>query len=302
MAFTQNSIVSWADIRNLYDKVNAERHRLLLEAVADRYLSPVQNSIVENDTPIELKELAAEIISENTFARTDLASTLSSINSLGVPAVGSLLTADGASNLSGYLNTITAYNPRLRTGTLFTSFNATFHTAFTTGYTGGFTAGSGTFNSAFGTGCSARFFSSFGGCSARFFSSFGGCSSRFFSSHNATVCGGFTESGSCFCWRSFTYGGSNNTRTNRSFHGTFRTSFSSFHGTFSTSFSSFNGTFNTRFGSGFSGFSSRGGTVHNAFGAQVVTSYSSYCSTFNSSFCPSEFCTSFNAASFFNRL
>lgn len=275
MALTQGSLVSWADIRDLYDKVNAERHRLLNEAVANRAASPTQGSIVYATTPANLRTLTAGAISGNTFAQTDLASTLTSINSLGNPAVGDLLTANNLSSLSGHLDTIKAYNPRITTGTLFTNFNATFHSAFTAANVG---FAPGTFYGAFGTGCGS------------FHTSFGGCTSRFFGSHVITFCGGFSESGGCFCRSSFTY----STR----FGSTKK--FNSFHGTFSTRHNGFVATFFGSFGSANVGYAQ--GTFYAQFGSQAVTAYASYCSTFNSSFCPAEFCTSFNAASFFNSL
>ena len=90
MALTQGSTVAWADIRNLFDRVNAERHRLLSEDVASRAVSPTQGSIVQASTPATLKTLAAGAISGNTFAKSDLSATLSSINSISNPSVGSL--------------------------------------------------------------------------------------------------------------------------------------------------------------------------------------------------------------------
>ena len=331
MALSQNSLVSWADIRNLYDKVNAERARLLREAVANRAVSPTQGSKVLASTPANLRTLASGAINGNTFARTDLASTLTSINNLANPAVGDLLRANGLSSLSGYLDTIRAYNPRLTTGTPYTNFNATYYSAFGA-FDNAFRAASGTFNAAFGAFDNAfraasgtfnaafgAFNNSFRAASGTFNGSFGTYQGTYHSSFRSngtfhgtffsTFCGNFSESGSCYCISRFTYGSGDNTRTHRGYctrsftsHSSFESGFHTRFGTGFTSFTPASGTQYARFTAGFSGFTPASGTQYARFSSFAAVFYASYCVTFNSSFCPAEFCPSFNAAAFFNTL
>ena len=250
MALTQGSSVAWSDIRNLFDRVNAQRHRFLNEAEGNRKISPTQGSIVYASTPNNLKTWTGEIISGNTFARTALASTLTNINSISAVSVGGLLYATPLSQLASYLSTIEAYNPSITTGTAnrFSAFN--FNSAFG--------AANGTFFSAF-TAVHGTFFARFTSAHGTFFARFG--------RHNGTHFDAF--------------GASHSTVKTGGFHSSFNSSFTTGFGTFFSSFTSVNGThFGTFHASGFfSRFGSSNGRFHtSSFCATVYRSFTGACS------------------------
>lgn len=320
MALSQGSSVSWSDIRNLFDRVNAERHRLLSEDVSNKAASPTRGSTVLASTPSTLRTLTAGAISGNQFARTDLSTTLTAINALGVPSRGSLLTISQLSSLASFLSTIEAYNPKITTGTAnsfsrfgfnsafgsgFTSFNTrfgsgftSFNTRFGTGFTSfntAFGTGFSGFNSAFGTG-----FSGFRAASG--FSGFFTCGSHCvgaafdfdlnFSNFRTTARGTFNSrfgtSGTFFSrftrtgtfFSRFTRTGTFNARFTRT--GTFNARF-----TRTLLFSAFGAgfnNFNTAFGAGFSGFNSAFGAGFGGFNSAFGSGFGGFNSAFGSGF------------------
>ena len=320
MALSQGSSVSWSDIRNLFDRVNAERHRLLSEDVSNKAASPVRGSTVLASTPSTLRTLTAGAINGNQFARTDLSSTLTAINALGVPSRGSLLTISQLSSLASFLSTIEAYNPKITTGTAnsfsrfgfnsafgsgFTSFNTRFGSGFS-GFNSAFGTGFSGFNSAFGTGFSGGFraassFSGFFTCGthcvgAAFdfdfsFSNFRTTARGFFCSSygsSGTFFSRFTRTGTYFS--RFTRTGTYYSRFVRYFiFSAFKAGFSGFNSAFGAGFNGFN----SAFGAGFNRFNSAFGS---GFAGGYVCGYcGTVCTSFSNGF--SAYCRSFTAAS-----
>lgn len=311
MPFIQGDIVSWDDLRGLYDKVNAERARLLSQTTPTA--PPAEDSLVLPATPAQLRTLISGIISGNTFARTDLASTLTAVNNLANPSTGNLLQVNPMGALDDYMDIIEGYDPHIRQGTMFSNYFAVFFAAHGIGFTN-FVSQGGTFHSAFGTS-----FNGFSPASGTYHGAFGTRNTTFhgtyygtnFGTYFATFCSGFfygSNGHSEYCGRfrfSSRFG-----RTHRDsgfhasrFHSGFHSGYFSAFGTGNTSFVAARGTFFNTFGTGCTGgFVAGGGTTHNAFAPVVTTRFDNYCPSFNGSFCPAEFCTSFNAASFFNTL
>ena len=319
MALSQGSSVSWSDIRNLFDRVNAERHRLLSEDVSNKAASPAKGSTVLASTPSTLRTLTAGAISGNQFARTDLNTTLTAINALGVPSRGALLTVSQLSSLASFLSTIEAYNPKITTGTAnsfsrfgfnsafgsgFTSFNTRFGSGFTS-FNSAFGTGFSGFNSAFGTGFSgfraASGFSGFFTCGSHcvgaafdfdsHFNNFRTTARGFFCSRygsSGTFFSRFTRTGTFFS--RFTRTGTFNARFARYLiFSAFKAGFSNFNSAFGAGFSGFN----SAFGSGFGGFNSSFGS---GFAGGYVCGYcGTVCTSFSNGF--SAYCFSFTAAS-----
>lgn len=143
MAIAQNNTITYADIRNLFDRVNSERNRFGMSVVNSSSIISVGKQTSATDVHNQLKSLVQGMTS-NTFL-----ATVASTSSISNVAAGDKMVPAGLVTLASILTNIENTNPRVTTGTAnkFNAFN--FNSAF--GASGTFNAAhepTGTFNAA----------------------------------------------------------------------------------------------------------------------------------------------------------
>ena len=309
MAMSQGNSITWSDIRNLFDRVNAERNRWGKTTITpSTYIGKAAGEKTINaETPNKLKTLIQEM------ASISFLSSIASTSNISTVEPGQLIKTNPLTGLSEIVSNIENTNIRLSTGTSnrFSSFGfcSTFGTGFSPVFAGTFGTGfSPVFAGTFGSGCSKTFLTNTLFC---FGSSFGFAG---YSRAYEFCASGFFASG--FCASGF------GTR-----FGTFRSNFSFARGTFNSRFGTrfnfrrtttcrsgfFSPVFKGTFGSGFSGFNSACfvgffsscfsgyfagcfGTFHSGSFCNSFTYCATYCGTFsNSSSCSFQFDGSFGS-------
>ena len=327
MAISQNSKITWTDIRALFDRVNAERNRF--GYTPDEPLN-LQNQKAEASIPNRLNTLISDMKSNSFIVN---GTSINNVASFTVRS-GDRISFTSVERMSELLSEIENIHPRETVGTAEFCNAFGFCNPYGSGNNGfSFLNGFKDFNGNYGTG-----YSDFQTCN-RFYGNHSGL--QLSSSSNLCSVFGFSgaggNGGACFSFRAAS---GTSVRTtgclgHRSSCGLF-TGFSGFYlgGNFSfcSSFTTATGTFfsthcNSGFGfctSGFcfSGFTVRqtncnaygtSGTYHNNFttgffcdqygdGFKCTNNYLTGFSGFYSDFCVSGFCNSFYGASYFNGL
>ena len=198
MAISQNSKITWEDIRGLFDRVNAERNRF--KYTPDSPLN-LQNQPAKAEIPNRLNDLI-KTMNTNTFIKNG--TSIANIGNFAVN-VGELIIAQKLANMASLLGEIeniqpwgstgvpqtctrfnfcdrfaagfsgfnarhtagfTSFNARHSAG--FTSFNAqhelgftSFNARHTSGFSGGFNGNFGTFNGSVTGSCAMHCYSGF---------------------------------------------------------------------------------------------------------------------------------------------
>ena len=273
MAIAQNSQVTWADMRALFDRVNAERNRFGMSVVNSGNIS-AKGSTAYATVPNQLKNLIQEMTSNSFLA------TVASTSSISTATAGqTLITPSGLNSLSQILTNIENTKPTKTSGRdlTFTAYNfCARHLQGFESHNSRFGA-SGTQFARFAFGTTGTYHTTFGTKNVEFITCGTDCITGFifgesFNSHRFT-CSGYVHRG-----------GVSNSR----FYGTHYSDFGRFNGShfsrfFTTHYSSFgrsntthHSSFTFYFGTHYSRFSFYYGTHYASFGRYNGTHYSAF--------------------------
>lgn len=137
MSLTSGSTLLWSDIKSLFNRINAERNRFLLETIDDTNNPGVVKATTVND----LKQFVQEMTSVGYLQ------SIASTSSVPSTSTGTTLTPSSLNKLSAVLSNIESAKEVVATNGSFIPFEASNGTFFATGG-----AGFNGFNDNFGSG------------------------------------------------------------------------------------------------------------------------------------------------------